>query len=125
MKTSERKAIRLQHRQRHIEQLQKLGYIYNHMNAIKQLEHKANDWAVDACNGDITDDEYEHREVYVTSEVKRLFGGKVPHGFFYNGDPRGYSLKLDNEAYNASHPNKLPINYQDWGGYMILAPEEY
>ena len=125
MKTQERRAIMLQHRQRHIEQLQRLGYIYSNMNAIKMLETKANNWAVDACNGDIDDTEYEHREIFVKSEVKRLFGCKLPHGFFYNGDPRGYSLKLDDKAYGVVHPNELPISYRDWGGYMILAPEKY
>lgn len=43
----------LKHRQRHIEQLQKLGYIYDSMQAIKMLETAQSKLNVDDCNGDI------------------------------------------------------------------------
>jgi hypothetical protein len=45
-----------------------------------------------------------------------IFGGKLPQGFFINGDPRGYSLKID----GAAVPQGLET---DWGQYGILAPE--
>ncbi len=38
---------------------------------------------------------------------------------FLNGDPRGYSLKIDDEWMRA----KRPRLHSDWGGYGILAPE--
>lgn len=95
------------------------------VNAIKRLEHEANYAATRACNGEITDQEYSNLEMRYSNRAAMLFGGKLPHGFFINSDPRGYALKLNNEAYAVNHPNDLPINYQDWGGYMIIAPEEF
>ena len=120
MKTVERREVMLQHRQRHIKQLQKLGYIYSNLNAVKMVEHQANWYATQECNGDITESEANKAYIRITYRVRRLFGGRLPKGFFINTDPRGYALKLDNEKWQT-----LPVNYQDWGGYMILAPEEF
>lgn len=130
MKTSERREIMLKHRQRHIESLQKLGYIHDNMYAIKMLENAVNRLAVKDCNGEIDNDDFKILERIYMNRAKKLFGGKLPKGFFINGDPRGYSLKLDPEAWKVSdnaqeNYEALPIKYQDWGGYMILAPEEF
>lgn len=124
----DRKQARLSRRQRHIEELKRLGYIYNTMNAIKMVEHQANWYATKECNGELAEGEYEQAEERILNRVKRLFGGTLPKGFFINGDPRGYSLKLDSEQWGERFLNgeyNLPINYQDWGGYMILAPEDF
>ena len=41
--------------------------------------------------------------------------GGLPPGFFVNGDPRGYALKLE--------PGSVPFPlHEDWGRYQILAP---
>ena len=130
MTTTERRAITLQRRQRHIESLQKLGYIYDKMNAIKRLENKANYIQTMDCNGELTESEVKQHDLKITSEVKRLFGGNVPKGFFINGDARGYALKIDTEAWKVSdnateNYNAQPIKYTDWGDDMILAPEEF
>lgn len=130
MKTSERREIMLKHRQRHIEGLQKLGYIYDKMNAIKRLEHEANAIQTADANGELTEVEASNADMRISNRVAVMFGGKLPKGFFINGDPRGYTLKLDPEAWKVSdnaqeNYEALPIKYQDWGGYMILAPEEF
>jgi hypothetical protein len=130
MKVSERREIMLKHRQRHIESLQKLGYIYSKMNAIKMLETEVNRLMVEECNGTITEEEAEKWEKQYTKHATKLFGGTLPKGFFINGDPRGYSLKLDPEAWKVSdnaqeNYEAQPVKYTDWGGYMILAPEEF
>lgn len=130
MKAQERRAIMLTHRQRHIEQPQKLGYIYSNMNAIKMLETKANTLAMNENNGDITDYNANREEKRITANVKRLFGGKLPKGFFFNGDSRGYALKLNGDDWKVSDDARenyeaRPISYTDWGDYMILAPEEF
>jgi hypothetical protein len=49
----------------------------------------------------------------IEKAVKKLLPGV--EGFFINGDPRGYSLKIKEKIY--------PELHQDWGGYGILAPE--
>ncbi len=130
MNKLERREITLKHRQRHIESLQKLGYIYENMNAIKMLETKANRLAVDENNGDISDEQANEEEKQLIKSVTRLFGGVLPAGFFFNGDSRGYSLKLNPESWKVSDDARenydaLPIKFTDWGGYMILAPEEF
>lgn len=130
MKASERREIMLKHRQRHIESLQKLGYIHDTMHAIKRLEHKANLWQTEDANGEVSEDIDEVRNEYINRQIMHLFGGVTPKGFFINGDPRGYTLKLDPEAWKVSDDPRenydaQPIKYTDWGGYMILAPEEF
>lgn len=130
MRASERKEIMLKHRQRHIESLQKLGYIYDKMNAIKRLENEAHRLQTADANGELTELEASDGDMRISNRVAVLFGGKLPKGFFINGDPRGYSLKIDPEAWRVSDDatenyNAMPIKYTDWGGYMILAPEEF
>lgn len=130
MNTLERKAIKLAHRQRHIEQLQKLGYTKDTMHAIKRLENEANRIQTADCNGELTEVEASDADMRISNRVATLFGGQLPKGFFINGDPRGYALKLNPEAWRVSddaHENyeAQPIKYTDWGGYMILAPEEF
>src|SRR4051812_13269794 len=102
MKAQERREIMLKHRQRHIEQLQKLGYIYDKMNALKRLETYANRLQVMDCNGELTEEQAKEADNLILKRVKKLFGGKLPKGFFINGDPRGYTLKLDTDAWKVS-----------------------
>ena len=130
MNNLERREIQLKHRQRHIESLKKLGYIKNTLHAIKRLEHEANAIQTADAEGKLSEAESRALDDNITDKVKGLFGGTLPKGFFVNGDPRGYTLKLDPEAWKVSdnaqeNYEALPIKYQDWGGYMILAPEEF
>ena len=46
---------------------------------------------------------------------------KFREQFFINTDPRGYALKLNITAIEQA---KYDI-YRDWGGYGILAPENF
>jgi len=130
MNTLERKAITLAHRQRHIESLQKLGYIKDTMHSIKRLEHDANRLQTADANGELSEVEASDGDMRISNRVATLFGGTLPKGFFINGDPRGYSLKLDPEAWRVSDDVQTnyeaqPINFTDWGGYLILAPEDF
>lgn len=129
MKTTERRAKTLQYRQQHIEALQRLGYTRPTMHAIKRLEHEANAAQVAQANGEMNEDEGTAADERIKQRLAVLFGGTLPRGFFINGDPRGYTLKLDPEAWKVSEDARenyeaLPIKMTDWGGYMILAPEE-
>lgn len=130
MKALERKEIMLAHRQRHIESLKALGYTKDTMHAIKRLEHEANRIQTDDANGELTEVEAAHADMRISERVAVLFGGTLPKGFFINGDPRGYTLKLDPEAWKVSDDPRenyeaQPIKFTDWSGYMILAPEEF
>lgn len=81
-----------------------------------RLERSAHDAATRYCNAEIDGDKWEALRAGVTAQVKALFGGKLPQGFFVNGDPRGYALKLDNEK--VTIPDGM---HKDFGGYGILA----
>ena len=90
------------------------GLSYTECHALKALEKKAHKWAEDACNYPISERTQKRRENIIYRDIARIFG-TVPTGFFYNGDPRGYALKIDNEKASVDGIAR------DWGGYGILA----
>jgi hypothetical protein len=116
---------------RHLKALATLGFTGSY-RTLKTLENRAHRNAEQYCNdpyyGGIEGDEYERRQEVIAEQVKRLFGGTLPAGFFINGDPRGYALKINagNEAGMTYHPEYIPEGlHKDWGGYGILAPDEF
>lgn len=109
----------------HIAALRQLGLVGD-FSQLKQAEKTAGNNALLYCNGNITEEQYERRRNLTLAYVKSLFGGTLPKGFFINGDPRGYALKINsgNEAGMVHHPEYIPQGlHTDWGGYGILAPE--
>lgn len=118
-------------KERHLKALEALGFVGS-FRTLRTLENRANYNAVLYCNGPayngIDSDVYETRQERIAEQVKKLFGGTLPQGFFINGDPRGYALKINagNEAGMEHHPEYIPEGlHKDWGGYGILAPEEF
>lgn len=111
---------RIKHEDKHLHELQALGYTGKSMRQLRTLEHWAHRMAEMSCNGDIDDLKYSKAELHVKEQVTSLFGGVLPKGFFFNGDARGYALKLDDEMYKNEDK---PLSYTDFGGYMILAPK--
>ena len=91
--------------------LYEAGKIYS---TLRRIETKANRIMCMQCNGDMTEEQGEKHDAAIKKAVIKLIGD-VP-GFFLNGDPRGYTLKIKAE----NRPANL---YSDWGGYGILAPE--
>ena len=83
---------------------------------LARLERKANNDAVQYCNGEIDSEKWEIRTEQIVNAVNKIFGREIP-GLFVNGDPRGYSLKIKEEK-----AKELGM-YTDCGGYGILAPE--
>lgn len=84
--------------------------------ALRRIEIKAARLATAECNGDRTPEGWEEK---ITAAVARVFGGKVPEGFFINGDPRGYTLKIRDTS---PVLETVPGLSRDWGRYGILAP---
>jgi hypothetical protein len=101
---------------------------------LRKVESLASRGATAYCNGDTISvsnkagdrvypfhDGGDTWERFITREIipaiRRILG-RLPDGFFVNGDPRGYALKLDNDK--ATIPAGL---HTDWGRYGILAPE--
>lgn len=120
--------------QNHCLQLEALGaedgvIAYNKLRSIEKRAHKV---AEDDCNFGIEESEYEKRMDKIRAEVKKVFGGKLPIGFFINGDPRGYALKIKEEqnrifvnSDDGKNHDTYAINYRDFGGYGILAPDSF
>lgn len=84
---------------------------------LRRIEIKAARLATAECNGDATPEGWEEK---ITAAVARVFGGKVPEGFFINGDPRGYTLKIRDTS---PVLETVPGLSRDWGRYGILAPD--
>jgi hypothetical protein len=82
---------------------------------LRRIELKANRLATMECNGEIEGD--ENRDEKIKKSVLKLLPGL--QGFFLNGDPRGYSLKIKEDVTKLTYPSLCT----DWGGYGILAPE--
>ncbi len=80
-----------------------------------KIEREAHKAATDYCNGDIEQEDFDVEKEKATVAVRNAFGHYLP-GFFVNGDPRGYALKLDNDK--TTIPEGM---HKDWGGYGILA----
>ena len=81
---------------------------------LRRIEQQAGQVAVEYCNGRQTTEGWERFVEQFTNRVALVLGG-VPPGFFVNGDPRGWTLKLQ--------PGSVPFNlHEDWGRYQILAP---
>lgn len=92
----------------------KLLRIENQMHRLSERE----------CNGEIEDEQaqpqWDNAEKKINELLPRLkdFGG-----FFFNGDPRGYSLKVKEEVKEKIAGATGFNMYSDFGGYGILAPE--
>jgi hypothetical protein len=85
-----------------------------------RLERKANKIALDWCNGENGIDSENidtHTKPILKAVYKVLGTDKIKISF--NGDARGYALKISDEIMRAQ---KLQL-HQDWGGYGILAPD--
>jgi len=82
-----------------------------------RLEKQANKGATDWANGHINEMQAEAISNTVENRVRNLFPNL--EGFFCNGDPRGYALKIRTETMKAKG---YPLT-TDWGGFGILSPE--
>ena len=77
-----------------------------------RLENKAHRLAEDYCNG-ITDN-IESETIKIINKVKKILN---TNEVFFNGDARGYALKLCDQF------SKDKNIHKDWGGYGIIAPD--
>jgi len=86
---------------------------------LRRLELKANKIATDWCNGDngINSENIDSHIQPVLKSVSKILGSKYPIKF--NGDARGYALKIDSKIMAA---NSLKL-YTDWGNDGIICPD--
>ena len=84
---------------------------------LRRLEASGNAAATAYCNGDMTDDGFEANKTKILRKATEILGAPVlsANSVWFNGDPRGYALKIDMERGQELH--------RDWGGYGIIAPD--
>ena len=83
-----------------------------------RLERKANNLAIDYCNGDIAAEDWPELTRPILKKVNAILNNKtVP--IFINGDARGYALKIEDSYVRE---NNLHIQ-RDMGGYGLIAPD--
>jgi len=90
--------------------------------ALWKAEKMASDASAKYCNGDMEHDQWE-REKDKARDTVRAMLGKLPPGFFVNGDPRGYALKIDNDDPAGRALIEAVKLHTDMGGYGIFSPE--
>jgi hypothetical protein len=88
--------------------------------SVLRLENKAHRLAEDYSSRPLPEGYVEKQEAAILRSLDKLLHFKK-HGVpvFFNMDPRGYALKIDDE-YMKSHNVNL---HRDFGGYGILAPD--
>jgi hypothetical protein len=90
-----------------------------------RLENKAHRLAEDGCNGVIYDTEPQAEKILKKVYKILNIDKSVDHQYekiFFNGDPRGYALKLSTQYTRYIRSCNINI-HQDWGGYGIIAPD--
>ena len=86
-----------------------------------RIENKASSIAEAWCSH-VKETEKEQEKIIndILNKVDKLLNfksQKIP--VFFNGDPRGFTLKIE-DSYMKE--NKIYPFYSDWGGYGIIAP---
>ena len=83
---------------------------------LRKLENKADHLSLEYCNGNIELDYFEVEKDKMMLKVDKILHFKEKNiPVFFNSDPRGYALKIDD-----SYEHNI---YRDMGGYGILAPD--
>lgn len=90
--------------------------------ALWNAEREATRDSVYRCNGNLSEEQWDVTVNIASERVKVVFG-KLPPGFFVNGDPRGYALKINNDKPEGHALIEAVKLHTDWGGYGILSPE--
>lgn len=87
---------------------------------LRRIECKAAQWAVKRCNIGLEEWVSDEQETFALNALDRLLHWRksgVP--VFFNWDPRGYTLKIDDDWMRTQGSGL----HRDWGGYGIIAPE--
>lgn len=101
--------------------------------SLLKIEREAHNAATAQCNGEAyggqpfrNEDHWDAFKSGITAQVERAISRKravsLP-GFFVNGDPCGYALKIDNESPEGNALIGAVRLHTDWGGYGILSPD--
>jgi len=86
-----------------------------------RIENKAS-FIAEAWCSHVNETEEEQEKIIndILNKVDKLLNFKSQNiPVFFNGDPRGFTLKIE-DSYMKE--NKIYPFYSDWGGYGIIAP---
>ncbi len=88
---------------------------------LRRLEKKAYQIALDWCNGEngVDSENIDTLTEPVLKAVKKLLNTTDVYPIVFNGDARGYALKIPSKYVIATN---MKI-YTDWGGNGIIAPD--
>ena len=91
---------------------------------LRRIERASNNLMVERCNGTNKTEEVQEKEnSEILSKVDKLLNFKKQNiPVFLNGDPRGYTLKVE-DSYTENKRNEGIVLHRDWGGYGIIAPD--
>lgn len=90
------------------------------VDAAYRLERAFKRLMTERCNEPMDDQVYQRRKGILVEKLKNLFGVELPDGLFINTDPRGYSIKFED---NISETHPAQCLQRDFGGYYILCYE--
>lgn len=88
------------------------------VDAAYNLERLFRKLMTDRCNAVMADEVYQKKKAALVKRLTGLFGGTLPDGLFINTDPRGYSIKFEDNI-DENHPARSL--FRDMGGYYIFA----
>ena len=89
--------------------------------ALFRIENKAHQLAEHFCNYGYEPEEVTEKMIdNILNKVDKVLNFKSQNiPVFFNGDPRGFTLKIDSDY---MRDNKIYPFYSDWGNYGIIAP---
>ena len=85
------------------------------------IENKAHSIATQFCNYGCEDEKQQEKKIDdILNKVDKLLNFKSQNiPVFFNGDPRGFTLKIDSDY---MRDNKIYPFFSDWGNFGIIAP---
>ena len=93
--------------------------LYRELRKVEKNLHKL---AEDSCNFDVEDAHHNRVHLKAYARINQLLRPYETLSIEFNGDPRGYALKLSPE-YMSVLKNEGLYLITDMGGYGLLAPE--
>ena len=127
MTTTEKKEIMYKNIIEHGKDLKRVFNLDDSINEIElckklfRIENKAHQIATQFCNYGCEDEKQQEKIIdNILNKVDKILNFKKQNiPVFFNGDCRGFTLKIDSDY---MRDNKIYPFYSDWGNFGIIAP---
>jgi hypothetical protein len=108
---------------RHLENLHAIFGADPDWDTLQRLEARAHRLAERQCNESLTEEYINRTEQGILEDLDKELGFRAKGIIvFCNDDPRGYGLKVEDDAMKRLYDSGKTL-HTDWGGYGIIAPE--